>query len=165
MAMANPASPRSGLTWLWLSGLVIALDQISKLAIRMGMQVGDYLPVLPFFDIVRVHNTGAAFSLFAEQPGWQRGFFIAVSLAASFFIVHLMRKAAGRNAYGIALALILGGAVGNLIDRIWLGHVVDFLDFYAGDWHWPAFNIADSAISVGAALLILDTLRRPGEPH
>jgi signal peptidase II len=163
--MANPAPTRDGLSWLWLSGLVIALDQISKLAIRMGLEVGDYIPVLPFFNIVRMHNTGAAFSLLADQPGWQRGFFIAVSLAASVFILHLLRKAGRRPAYCMALALILGGAVGNLIDRIWLGHVVDFLDFFAGSWHWPAFNVADSAITVGAALLIWDALRGAGEAH
>jgi signal peptidase II len=151
---------RSGLSWLWLSGLVIALDQLTKFAIQQGLSLHEYIPVLPFFNIVRVHNVGAAFSLFADADGWQRTFFIAVAGGASIFILYLLRKASGRPLYCIALALILGGALGNLIDRIAYGYVVDFLDVHYGTWHWPAFNVADSAITVGAALFIWDSFQK-----
>ena len=112
-----------------------------------------------FFSLVHWHNTGAAFSLFADQPGWQRGFFIALALTASAVILHLLRKPADRPTFHIALALILGGAIGNLIDRAAYGHVVDFLLFHWRDWFFPAFNVADSGITLGAGLLILDSLR------
>jgi len=157
-----PEEKRNALTWLWLSGLVLALDQLSKLAVidRLTAYV-DVIPVTGFFNLVHVHNTGAAFSLFADQPGWQRGFFVTVALVASGIIVYLLRKTAGRRVFSVALALILGGAIGNLIDRALYGHVIDFLDVYVGAWHWPAFNVADSAITVGAVLLIVDGMRKP----
>lgn len=153
---------RSGQSWIWLSGLVLALDQASKLAVidRLAAYV-DVIAVTGFFNLVHVHNTGAAFSLFADQPGWQRGFFVAVALIAAGVILYLLRKTAGRRLFSVALALILGGAVGNVIDRILYGHVIDFLDIYVNTWHWPAFNIADSAISIGAVLLIWDGMRKP----
>lgn len=153
--------PRNGLAWLWLSGLVLTLDQLSKWAVTLVLPNQDGFPVTPFFNLVHVHNTGAAFSLFADQPGWQRGFFVGVALLAAAVILHLLRKTSGRPRFSLALALILGGALGNVIDRVAYGYVVDFLDFYVGTWHWPAFNVADTAISLGAALLIWDSLRQP----
>jgi len=157
-----PEEKRNALAWLWLSGLVLALDQLSKLVVidRLTAYV-DVIPVTGFFNLVHVHNTGAAFSLFADQPGWQRGFFVTVALVASGIIVYLLRKTAGRRVFSVALALIVGGAIGNLIDRALYGHVIDFLDVYVGTWHWPAFNVADSAITVGAVLLIFDGMRKP----
>ena len=152
----------NALVWLWLSLLVLALDQVSKLVVidQLTPYV-DVVVVTGFFNLVHVHNTGAAFSLFADQPGWQRGFFIGVALIATGVILFLMRKTQGRRTFSIALALILGGAVGNVIDRILYGHVIDFLDFFIAGWHWPAFNIADSAISIGAVMLIIDGMRKP----
>jgi signal peptidase II len=157
-----PEGKRNALVWLWLTGLVLVLDQASKLAVinRLTAYV-DVIPLTSFFNLVHVHNTGAAFSLFADQPGWQRGFFLVVALVASGIILYLLRKTAGRRLFSAALALILGGAIGNVIDRALYGHVIDFLDVYVGGWHWPAFNIADSAITVGAALLIFDGMRKP----
>ena len=145
--------------WLALSALVVVLDQISKAAITHLFARGAGLEVTPFFNLVLTYNRGAAFSLLAAASGWQRGFFIALALVASIWIVWLLRKHSGQTLFCIALALILGGAVGNLIDRLWFGEVIDFLDFHAADWHWPAFNLADSAITCGAALLIWDAFR------
>ena len=157
-----PDRPRSALVWLWLAALVLVLDQLTKLAVidRLVAYV-DVVTVTRFFNLVHVHNTGAAFSLFADQPGWQRSFFVAVAAIASLVILYLLRKTQGRRSFSIALALILGGAIGNVIDRILYGHVIDFLDVHAAGWHWPAFNVADSAITLGAAMLILDGLRKP----
>lgn len=156
------SAPRSGVAWVWLSSLVLLLDQVSKLAVmKQLVAYVDVIPVTSFFNLVHVHNTGAAFSLFADQPGWQRSFFVGVALVAAAIILYLLRKTEGRRVFSIALALILGGAIGNVIDRIFYGHVIDFLDVYAGNWHWPAFNIADSAITLGAAMLIFDGMRKP----
>jgi signal peptidase II len=151
---------RSGLRWVWLSGLVLALDQTTKLAVTTGLALHQDIPITSFFSLVYWQNTGAAFSLFADQPGWQRGFFIFIALAATFVILHLLRKTRGRALFCAALAMILGGAVGNVIDRFAYGHVVDFLLFHWRDWFYPAFNVADSAITVGAGLLIFDSFRR-----
>lgn len=154
--------PRSGLAWLWLALLVLLLDQLTKLAVIDHLTAYvDVIPLTSFFNLVHVHNTGAAFSLFADQPGWQRGFFIGVAGIASVVILYLLKKTAGRRVFSIALALILGGAIGNVIDRILYGHVIDFLDVFVGDWHWPAFNVADAAISIGAVMLIIDGMRKP----
>jgi signal peptidase II len=151
---------KSGLRWLWLAALTLVLDQITKLAVLAKLvPYQDVIPLAGFFNLVHVHNTGAAFSLFADQPGWQRGFFIVLALVASGVILHLLRKPGSRPTFYIALALILGGALGNVIDRALYGHVIDFLDFYIGVWHWPAFNVADSGITLGAGLLIWDSLR------
>lgn len=150
--------------WLTLSGLVIALDQASKYAILQTFALGDYIPVTAFFDLVRAHNTGAAFSLFADQAGWQRTFFITIALVASAVIVYLLRQQSGSLLFRLALSLILGGALGNLIDRVVHGYVVDFLYFHIHQHYWPAFNVADSAITIGAALLIWDSLKKPARP-
>ncbi len=154
-------APRSGLAWLWLAALAIVLDQLSKWALtaRLTAYV-DVVTLTGFFDLVHVHNTGAAFSLFADQTGWQRFFFLGLALVATAVILRLLGKTAGRPLFSAALALILGGALGNVIDRIRYGYVIDFLDFHLGAWHFPAFNVADSAITLGAALLIWDSLRK-----
>jgi signal peptidase II len=155
-------SPRSGLVWLWLSLLILVLDQITKLVVIEYMTpYVDVIPLTSFFNLVHVHNTGAAFSLFADQPGWQRSFFITVAFVASMVILYLLNKKNERRLFSISLALILGGAIGNVIDRILYGHVIDFLDIHVGGWHWPAFNVADAAISVGAGMLIFDGMRKP----
>jgi signal peptidase II len=151
----------SGLAWLWVSTAVVILDQLSKWVLANSLAYLEGIALAPFFNLVHVRNTGAAFSLFADQPGWQRGFFVAIALLVSAVIVHLLRKPQGRAPFCLALALILGGAIGNVIDRLAYGYVVDFLDFHVGSWHWPAFNVADIAITTGAALLIWDSLRHP----
>jgi signal peptidase II len=152
---------RSLAPWLALSTVVITLDQLSKHWITQAFSFGETLFVTPFFDLVLAYNTGAAFSLFAKASGWQRAFFIAIAVIAAVVIVHLLRKHPGKNLFNLALSLILGGALGNLWDRIQLGHVVDFLQFHYAGYYFPAFNAADSAITVGAALLILDSFRKP----
>jgi signal peptidase II len=159
------SAPRTGLSWLWLSALTLVLDQITKLVVVDQLApYQDVIPLTGFFNLVHVHNTGAAFSLLADQPGWQRGFFLTVGLVASGLLLYLLRKTRGRTVFCLSLALILGGAVGNIIDRALYGHVIDFLDFHLAGWHWPAFNVADSGITVGAVLLVLDSFRKQGTP-
>ena len=145
--------------WIALALAIVVLDQVTKIAIQATFRPGDELPLLPFLSLVLTFNTGAAFSFLAGQGGWQRWFFTVVALAAAAFIVWLMRRG-GSRPYLWGLALILGGAIGNLIDRLWLGHVVDFVLFHWRGWTFPAFNVADSAITIGAALLILDSFRQ-----
>jgi signal peptidase II len=146
--------------WLWLSALIIAVDQITKWAVFLGMEYLSTIPVLPFFSLVHVHNTGAAFSFLAGAGGWQRWFFLGIGFIASIFILYMLRKHHDEPLMGIGLSLILGGAVGNIFDRLWHSFVVDFLYFHYQTYAFPAFNIADSAITVGAALLIYDSLRQ-----
>lgn len=148
------------LPWLGIAIIVLLLDQLTKITILKLFSYGELLPVTSFFNLVLVYNKGAAFSFLAAQGGWQRWFFTALGIGAALFIVYLLKRHSGQRMFCWALALILGGAVGNVIDRIAYGHVIDFLDFYAGNWHWPAFNVADSAICVGAVLFVLDELRR-----
>ena len=152
---------RSWASWLIISVVVIALDQSTKYAITQSFSLGESLSVTSFFNLVLAYNTGAAFNLFAKASGWQHAFFIAIASGASALILYLLRKHAQLILFSFALSLILGGALGNLIDRILLGHVVDFLDFHVGDHHWPAFNVADSAITVGALLLVWDSFKQP----
>jgi len=149
--------------WSWLasSALVVVLDQLSKWLIEQALAFGQTVAVLPFFNLVLVYNPGAAFSFLSSASGWQRELFVGIGLAASAVIVYLLRRHAAEPWFCLALSLILGGALGNVIDRVLLGHVVDFLDVHASGYHWPAFNLADSAITCGAALLIWDSLRRP----
>jgi signal peptidase II len=139
--------------------VLIVADQWSKSAITSHFSYGESLPITFFFNLVLVYNTGAAFSFLSGESGWQRWFFIAITAGALALILWMIRKHREDRLFCWGLILILGGAVGNLIDRLRLGHVVDFLDFHFGGWHFWAFNIADSAITVGAALLILDSLR------
>lgn len=148
------------LFWLALALVVVLADQFTKVLIVGTLQLGDGFAVTSFFNIVRVHNTGAAFSFLAQAGGWQRWFFTGLGLAAAVFMVWLLYRHPGQRLFGLALACILGGAVGNVIDRIVHGYVVDFLDFHAAGIHFPAFNLADSAITLGAACLILDELLR-----
>ncbi len=146
------------LKWLWLSLLAIVLDQASKLIVNGSMQLHESIPLLPFFNLTYVHNTGAAFSFLSEAGGWQRWFFAALAVIISAVLsVWLARLQKHETLLALALSLVLGGAVGNLIDRLAYGYVIDFLDVYYNDWHWPAFNIADSAITVGVALMLLES--------
>ncbi len=157
------------LRWLWLSGLVITLDQLTKLLAERYLTMHQPVPVIPgFFDLLLAYNEGAAFSFLADAGGWQRWFFTALALGVSvFLILWLKRLHPSEKLTAIALALILGGAIGNLIDRILYGHVIDFISWYYGEYRWPAFNIADSAITLGATLLIVHALffdHRKSEP-
>jgi signal peptidase II len=154
----------SGIRWLWISLLVIVIDQLSKLWIERSMVLGDSFAVLPILDIVRAHNSGAAFSFLANAGGWQRWAFSALAVGVSIALVFWLRKLAlathGLLASG--LVLILGGAIGNVIDRIEHGYVVDFVHAHWGVHFFPAFNVADSAISIGAALVVIDALLEGG---
>jgi signal peptidase II len=143
--------------WLGLSALVIVLDQISKLWISDRFVYGESFTVLKVFDLVLWHNEGAAFSFLNDAGGMQRWLFTAIAVAASAWIIWLLRKHANRTLFAFALSMILGGALGNLIDRISYGYVIDFLLFHWNEHTFPAFNLADSAITCGAALLILDS--------
>jgi signal peptidase II len=146
--------------WLAIAVVVVVLDQITKTLITRSFQLHELKTITPFFDLVRAHNTGAAFSFLAGASGWQRWFFVGLGTVATVFIVWLLARHSGQRLFCWALALILGGAVGNVVDRILHGHVVDFIQVHWGGAYFPSFNVADSAISVGAALLILDELRR-----
>ena len=150
-----------GLRWLALSAIVIGLDQLTKSWITSGFQLGDSITITSFFNLVLAYNTGAAFSFLADAGGWQRVFFIAIAVIASIVIVYLLLKPQNDTLMNAALALILGGAIGNVIDRVLLGHVVDFIQVHGAGYYFPAFNVADSAITVGAALLIWDSFRKP----
>jgi len=160
---AASAGVRGLAPWLLVAAVVAVLDQTTKAIVQAALQPGARIPVAPFLDLVLVFNTGAAFSILAGAGGWQRAFFIAIALAAAVLIVHLLRRHPDERLFCAGLALILGGALGNLWDRIVLGHVVDFVLLHAYGWHWPAFNVADSAITVGAVLLVLDELLRVGK--
>ena len=147
--------------WLGIAFIVILLDQISKITITRTFTHGEEKPITSFFNLVLAYNPGAAFSFLSDQGGWQKYFFAGIAIAAVVFIIYLLRKHAGQRMFCWALALIMGGALGNLIDRVAYGHVIDFLDFHwRGIGHFPAFNVADSAICIGAFLFIADELRR-----
>ena len=150
----------NGLRWLGLSAIVILLDQLTKSWVTNAFQLGDSLTVTSFFNLMLAYNTGAAFSFLAGAGGWQRVFFIAIAVIASAVIVYLLRKPQNHRLMNTSLALILGGAIGNVTDRVRLGHVVDFIQVHAAGYYWPAFNVADSAITVGAVLLIWDSFRK-----
>lgn len=147
------------LKWLALSAAVLIADQATKWLVLWTFTVQTSIPVTPFFNLVLVFNPGAAFSFLAGASGWQREFFIAVAVVASLWVGYLLRRHSSETLFALGLSLILGGAIGNLIDRVVLGAVVDFLDFHVLGYHWPAFNVADSGITVGAALLVWDSLR------
>jgi len=157
---SSSRSSGSLLPWLGIALVVILLDQFTKTLILGYFQLGDSRTVTSFFNVVRVHNTGAAFSFLAGASGWQRWFFVGLGAAAAVFIVWMLRSHAGQRLFATALALILGGALGNVLDRLMHGYVVDFIQVHHGGWTFPSFNIADSAITVGAVLLVLDELRR-----
>ena len=146
--------------WLGLATLIVLADQLTKIVIERRFEPGDVHPVTGFFNLVLTYNKGAAFSFLANASGWQGTFFTVIGLSASLFIVYLMARHGTQRLFSLALAMILGGALGNVIDRLAHGHVIDFLDLHWRGWHWPAFNLADSTIVLGAALLILDELLR-----
>ncbi|HHH42618.1 MAG TPA: lipoprotein signal peptidase [Gammaproteobacteria bacterium] len=145
--------------WLGLSVVVIMLDQLTKHLAEARLVYGEPLAVFPSFNLTLLYNRGAAFSFLSDAAGWQRWFFVTVSFSASAFLVYWLRKLGPQQRLlALALSLVLGGAVGNLVDRLLIGHVVDFIQLYYRDFYWPAFNVADSAISVGAVLLVWDAL-------
>jgi signal peptidase II len=143
--------------WYALALLVVLLDQLSKYWVSVSLRYGEVHAYSRFFNLVLTYNRGAAFSFLAAAAGWQRGFFIIIALVAIIVIGVLLARHAGEKLFCFALALILGGATGNVVDRMLLGYVVDFLDFHVAAWHWPAFNLADSAITLGAVLLVADS--------
>ena len=148
------------LKWLWVALLVIVLDLASKAIVSESLILNQAVPVFPGFNLTLMHNTGAAFSFLSDASGWQRWFFTLVALAVSSGIILWMKRLAATQVWlAVALGMILGGALGNVYDRITLGYVVDFIQVYYDRWYWPAFNVADSAISVGAVILVIDSLR------
>ncbi len=158
--------PRGGGRWLWLSLVVLLFDQLSKYAASQVLVLHEARAVLPSVNFTLVHNAGAAFSFLSNESGWQRWFFTAIALVVSLLIFFWLRRLPrGERRTAMGLALILGGALGNVWDRIQLGYVVDFIDVYYHAWHWPAFNLADSAITVGAVLLLLDAMARKAPPE
>ncbi|MBC7787208.1 MAG: lipoprotein signal peptidase [Methylophilaceae bacterium] len=147
--------------WFSISAIVVAQDLYTKHLIQGAFQYGDHLTITSFFDLVRYHNEGAAFSFLANAGGWQKLFFSGISIVAIIVITYLIRKHRQEKFFCLGLALILGGAIGNLYDRLTLGYVVDFLFFHLHDLYWPAFNVADSAICVGVATLLFDSFKKP----
>ena len=155
-----PSVPRSA-RWFLLSAVVVILDYATKSAVLEAFAPGEGRALTPFFNLVLVFNKGAAFSFLATAQGWQTFFFAAIAIVASIVISFLILKNENKLLFCAGLALILGGAIGNLYDRIAYGHVVDFFDFHAAGWHFPAFNVADSAITVGAGILIVESFFHP----
>jgi signal peptidase II len=151
--------------WLLAALFLIALDQMTKIGFDHLLKYGQRINILPFFDFTLLYNKGAAFSFLADQAGWQRWFFTVLGLSASVFILWMMHTHRTQHRFLLALTLILGGALGNVIDRIAYGHVVDFLLFYWRDWYYPAFNVADAGITVGAILLVIDEILRLRGQH
>ncbi|MES2579702.1 MAG: signal peptidase II [Pseudomonadota bacterium] len=147
--------------WLSISAIVVALDLYTKHLVQIAFEYAEHLTVTSFFDVVRYHNEGAAFSFLADAGGWQKWFFSGISLVAILVITYLLKKHQNQKIFCTGLALVLGGAIGNLYDRLTLGYVVDFLHFHYQAYAWPAFNVADSAICVGVALLLLDSFTKP----
>jgi signal peptidase II len=163
-------SARSWTRWLGVSAAVVAADLATKAWVSGAFRPGEVLVVTPFFNMVLMHNTGAAFSFLAGAGGWQRWFFTVVSVVVSAAIVYMLSRPHRDAAVPLGLALVLGGALGNLYDRLTLGHVIDFIQLHAAGYYWPAFNLADSAITVGVAILVWDSLRpaarrEPRAPH
>jgi signal peptidase II len=157
----SSTSGSSLIPWLGLATIIILFDQVSKITITKLFAYAESLSITSFFNLTLVYNKGAAFSFLAAESGWQRYFFTAIGLIAAAYITYLLKRHSTQKLFCAALAMIMGGALGNVIDRLLYGHVIDFLDFhYQEIYHFPAFNIADSAIVVGAALFILDELRR-----
>ncbi len=159
MSRSSTGAP-SLAVWLGLALAVIVLDQFSKTLILGNYQLGDSRYVTSFFNVVRVHNTGAAFSFLAGAGGWQRWFFIILGFVATGFIVWMLRSHPTQKLFCFAVTMIMGGALGNVGDRMLHGYVVDFIQVHAGGWYFPSFNLADSAITLGAILLIVDEIRR-----
>jgi signal peptidase II len=154
------SSARSLLRWLGLAALILVLDQLTKVLILAYYHPGEVTVLTDWLNIVRVHNRGAAFSFLAGAGGWQRWLFVGIGIAAALVIVHLLRAHGGQRLFCLALTCILGGALGNVLDRLVHGYVVDMVDFHLGRWHFPAFNLADTAITFGVIFLLLDELLR-----
>ena len=160
MASRSPGGAPSLWIWLGLAVLVVLIDQLSKTVIVGMFQLYDSRPITSWFNLVRVHNSGAAFSFLAGASGWQRWFFVGLGAVASGFIVWMLKKHPTQKLFCFAISMILGGAVGNVVDRLLHGHVVDFIQWHYGGWYFPSFNLADSAITLGAICLILDEILR-----
>jgi signal peptidase II len=160
----SATSPARIWPWLLWALVIVLLDQLTKQWILRHYALWDSTPITSFFNIVRAHNTGAAFSFLANHSGWQRWLFVGIGVVATVLIVWQLRKYPAQKLFCLALASILGGAIGNVLDRLMHGYVVDFLDFYWGSYHFPAFNVADMGITIGAALLIADELLRSRQP-
>ena len=156
----QPAERRGALGWLWLSALIVVADQLTKGYIVASFELYDRVQVWPMFGITRLHNTGAAFSFLASAGGWQRWFFVTIAVAVTVLVSVWLKRMprAGHGWLAASLALIVGGAIGNVIDRLFRGHVVDFLSVHWDRWFFPAFNVADAAITVGAVILLIDSL-------
>ena len=169
MAVQDAMHPRMTLprftAWLLLAALVVALDLWTKHLATANLELYRPVPVTGWMNLTLAHNTGAAFSLFADAAGWQRWFFIVVASGISvFLVIWLWRLPLSARLLPAALMLILGGAIGNLVDRVRLGYVVDFIDLHYNNWHWPAFNLADSAIVIGVTLMLVESLLPPRKP-
>lgn len=148
------------LKWIWLAVVVVIFDQLTKYIASNSLEMLQPVAVMPMFNWTLMHNTGAAFSFLADAGGWQRWFFAIIAVVVSVVIVLWLKRLEQHEKWqAFALALILGGAIGNVIDRIWLGYVVDFIQVYYQQWYWPAFNVADSAIFIGVAMLIIESIR------
>jgi len=155
--MLNDTKQTSGLAFLWLSLVLIIADQISKQWVMASFSLYESIEIMPYLNFTYVHNYGAAFSFLADHSGWQRWFFTAIAIAVSaVLIIWLRRNPRDLWRQNLAFSLILAGAIGNVIDRLWHGYVIDFVDVYVNNWHWPAFNIADMAITFGAILMLLE---------
>lgn len=150
-------------TSLAIALIILVVDLLTKRWVESSLFFGQQIPITNFFNLVLTYNAGAAFSFLSEESGWQRWFLSSIAIGASVFIVYLLHKNKDQKLLCLSLSMILGGALGNLWDRITLGHVVDFLDFYVGSYHWPAFNVADAAIVVGAGLLIIESFQNKDE--
>jgi len=144
--------------WLWLSLVVVALDQISKQLIESSLMVYETIPILPYFNLTLAYNEGAAFSFLSDQGGWQRWFFALVAAVVVIVLVVWLSRLKHERLLAVSLSLVIGGALGNLLDRLLIGHVIDFLDFFYQSYHWPAFNVADMAITLGVVLMFVDAL-------
>jgi signal peptidase II len=157
---------RGASNWLWLSAFVVLLDQATKVLVSSSLELYERVVLLPVLELTRLHNEGAAFSLLAGASGWQRWFFILLGIVVSLVLMVWLRRirTPEQTVLALGLSLVLGGALGNVVDRVWLGHVVDFIHFHWGEWYFPAFNVADSAITVGAACLLLDAFREGRKP-
>jgi signal peptidase II len=166
MAKTRPMEQSSGggtlAPWLGVALVVILFDQLTKIAVAKVFTYATPYALTPFFNLFLVFNRGAAFSFLSAASGWQRWAFTALGVIAACVISFLLKRHGNQKLFCTALSLIMGGALGNVLDRLMYGHVIDFLDFHVGTWHWPAFNLADSAITIGAILLVLDELRRVG---
>ncbi len=163
MSTVSLSIKQSGVRWLWLAAVIFAIDIGLKFLVMENMGYGwkHRIEILPFFNLLHVHNYGAAFSFLSDQSGWQRWLFTAIAVGVCGLLIFWMRKLPATEKWNnIAYALIVGGATGNLFDRLVHGYVVDYLDFYWGNYHWPAFNLADSTICIGAVMIILDGFRR-----